>query len=92
MESLLQAKEAGAAAGFWRVDIGYPQAGLAEPDTLGATAATKEAPPELQAPLFEFAVVFSVPSSMPPDCKFVLEISLYDEKVPPPKLHQYHLM
>ena len=27
VESLLQAKEAGAATGFWRVDIGLPQAG-----------------------------------------------------------------
>ena len=67
MESLLQAKEAGAATGFWRVDIGYPQAGSAEPGMLGAAAATKEAPPELQALPSEFADVFSVPSSMPLD-------------------------
>ena len=65
VESLLQAKEAGAATGFWRVDIGYPQAGSAEPGMLGATVATNEVPPELQAPLSEFADVFSVPSSMP---------------------------
>ena len=91
MESLLQAKEAGAATGFWRVDIGYPQAGLAAPGMLGATVATKEAPPELQALLCEFADVFSVPSSMLLDCKFVHEINLYNKKVPPPRLHQYHL-
>ena len=58
---------------------------------LGAAAAIKEAPPELQALLSEFADVFSVPSSMPPDCKFAHEINLYDENVPPPKLHQYCL-
>ena len=45
---------------------------------LGAAAATKEAPPELQALLFEFADVFSVPSSMPPDCKFAHEVNLYN--------------
>ena len=83
----MQAKEAGAATGFWRVDIDYPQAGSAEPGALGAAAATKEAPPELKALLSEFADVFSEPSSMPPDCKFVHEINLYDEKVLPLKLH-----
>ena len=66
MESLLQAKDAGAATGFWRVDIGYPQVGSAEPGMLGA-AATKETLPELKALLSEFADVFSVTSSMPPD-------------------------
>ena len=86
MESLLQTKEAGAATGFWRVDIGQSQVGSAESGMLDATAATKEAPPELQALLSEFADVFSVPSSMPPDRKFAHEINLYDEKVPPPKL------
>ena len=58
---------------------------------LGAAIATKETPPELQALLSEFADVFSVPSSMPPDPKFVLEINLYNKKVLPPKLHQYCL-
>ena len=91
MDSLLQAKEAGAATGFWWVDIGYPQAGLAEPGMLGAAAATKEAPPELQALLSEFADVFSLPSSMPPDHKFAHEINLCNEKIPPPKLRQYYL-
>ena len=89
MESLLQAKDAGAATGFWRVDIGYPQVGSAEHGMLGAPVATKETPPELQALLSEFADMFSVPSSMPLGCTFVHEINLYDEKVPPPKLHQY---
>ena len=86
VESLLQAKEAGAATGFWRVDIGLPQAGSEEPGRLGTTVATKETSPELQALLSEFADVFSVPSSMPPDRKFAHEINLYDEKVQPPKL------
>ena len=63
----MQAKEAGAAMDFWCVDIGYPQAGLAESGMLGATAATKEVPPELQALISEFADMFSVLSSMPPD-------------------------
>ena len=58
---------------------------------LGAAAATKEAPPELQALPSEFADVFSVPSSMLLDCKFVHAINLYDKQVPPPKLCQYCL-
>ena len=87
----MQAKEASAATGFWRVDIGYPQAGSAKPGMLGAAVATQETPPELTTLLSEFADVFSVPSSMLPDCKFAHEINLYDEKVPPPKLRQYHL-
>ena len=53
---------------------------------MGTAVATKETSPELQALLSEFADVFAVPSSMPPDRKFAHEINLYNEKVPPPKL------
>ena len=58
---------------------------------LGAAAATKETPPELQNLLSEFEDVLSVPSSMPLDRKFAREINLYDKKVLPPKLRQYRL-
>ena len=48
---------------------------------LGAAAATKEVPPQLQNLLSKFADVFSVPSSMPPDFKFAHEINLYVGRV-----------